>query len=55
MVTDEQGGELEARGAAFLPRDRQQVKNIQRSMPGKQRDCDVLYSIILMLECKLAQ
>ena len=53
MVTDEQGGELEARGAAFLPRDRQQVKNIQRSMPGKQRDCDVLYSI--MLECKLAQ
>ena len=52
MVTDEQGRELEARGAAFLPRDRQQVKNIQRSMPGKQRDCDVLYSI--MLECKLA-
>ena len=51
-ITDEQGGELEARGAAFLPRNRQQVKNIQRGM-GKPRECDVLYSI--MLECKLAQ
>ena len=27
-ITDELGGELEAIGAAFLPRDRRQVKNI---------------------------
>ena len=51
-VTSEQGGEIEARGAAFLPRDRQQVANFRRSVV-KPKDNDVLYSI--MLECKLAQ
>ena len=51
-VTKVEGGELEARGAAFLPRNRQQVKNFRRSV-AKCKDSDVLYSV--MLECKLAQ
>ena len=51
-VTSEQGGEINARGAAFLPRNRQQVANFRRTI-AKPEDKDVLYSI--MLECKLAQ
>ena len=52
VMTREEGGELGARGSAFLPRNRQQVANFRRSMVATQ-DSDVLYSI--MLECKLAQ
>ena len=52
ILTNEEGGEIQARGAAFLPRDRQQVSNFRRSLT-KSQDSDVLYSI--MLECKLAQ
>ena len=51
-VTSEQGGEINARGAAFLPRNRQQVANFRRTI-AKSEDKDILYSI--MLECKLAQ
>ena len=36
MVTDEQGGELEARGAAFLPRHRQQVKISREACRGNK-------------------
>ena len=43
---------MRARGAAFLPRDRQQVANFRRSV-SRTKDDDVLYSI--MMECKLAQ
>ena len=52
-VTGEEGGEIEARGVAFLPRNAQQASNIRRSIHGKLKESDVLYS--LMLECKLAQ
>ena len=52
-VTREEGGEIEARGVAFFPQNAQQVSNIHRSIHGKPRESDVLYS--LMLECKLAQ
>ena len=51
-MTKEEGGELNARGTAFLPRDRQQVANFRRST-SRTKDNDVLYSI--MMECKLAQ
>lgn len=51
-ITTEEGGVMEARGSTFLPRDRQQVANLRRSIT-KPKDDDVLYSI--MLECKLAQ
>ena len=51
-VTSEQGGEINVRGAVFLPRNRQQVANFRRTI-AKPEDKDVLYSI--MLECKLAQ
>ena len=51
-VTSEQGGEINAKGAAFLPRNRQQVANFRRAVV-KTEDKDILYSI--MLECKLAQ
>ena len=48
-VTSEQGGEINARGAAFLPRNRQQVANLRRTV-AKSEDKDILlYSI--MLEC----
>ena len=50
-TTSKQGGESEAR-ATFLPHDRQQVANFQRSV-AKPKDDDVLYSI--MLECTLAK
>ena len=52
VVTKEEGGELNARGNAFLPRNRQQVANFRRSV-SRTKDDDVLYSI--MMECKLAQ
>ena len=51
-VTDEKGGELNARGTSFLPRNRQQVANFRRSTSRTKYD-DVLYSI--MMECKLSQ
>ena len=51
-ITREQGGEIEAKGPTFLPRDRQQVANFRRSI-AKPKDNDVLYSI--MMECKLSQ
>ena len=51
-VTSEQGGEINARGAPFLPCNRQQVANFQRTV-AKSEDKDILYSI--MLECKLVQ
>ena len=51
-ITNEEGGEIQARGTAFLPRDRQQVANFRRGVT-RPKDSDVLYSI--MLECKLAQ
>ena len=51
-LTKEQGGEIQARGSAFLPRDRQQIANFRRSI-SKPKDTNVLYSI--MLECKLTQ
>ena len=51
-VTHEEGGEVEAREAAFLPWNPQQVSNIHRGI-GKPRESDVLYG--LMLECELAQ
>ena len=46
-----EGGEVDARGLASLPRNRQQISYYRRSE--KQRDNNVLYSV--MLECKLAQ
>ena len=46
-----QGGEIEAKGMANLPRNRQQIANYRRVE--KKRDDNVLYSV--MLECKLAQ
>ena len=49
-ITNEEGGEIQARGTAFLPRDRQQVANFRRGVT-RPKDSDVLYSI--MLECKL--
>ena len=52
VVTKEEGGELHARGTAFLPRNRQQVSNFRRST-SRTKDDDVLYSI--MMECKLSQ
>lgn len=52
IMTREEGVELESRGPAFLPRNRQQVANFRRSAM-VSHDSDVLYSI--MLECKLAQ
>ena len=51
-ITKQQGGEILAKGAAYLPRDRQQVANFRRSV-AKPKDTNVLYSI--MVECKLAQ
>ena len=46
-----QGGEVEAKGMASLPRNRQQIANYRRVE--KKRDDNVLYSV--MLECKLVQ
>ena len=51
-VTTEEGGELGAKGIAFLPRNRQQVANFRHSVQDT-RDDNVLYSV--MLQCKLAQ
>ena len=51
ILTKEQGGELEAHGAANLPRDRRQVKYACQRQQVK--GTNPLYSI--MLECKLAQ
>ena len=44
-VTTEKGGEIEVRSAAFLPRDKQQVKHFHRGF-AKDRDNNVLYSSI---------
>lgn len=41
-VTKEQGGELEAKGIGFLPRNRQQVANFRRSV-GSTPDNNALY------------
>ena len=49
-VTNEEGGELGAKGIAFLPRNRQQVANFCRSVQDT-RDDNVLYSV--MLQCEL--
>ena len=51
LLTMEQGGELQAKGAASLPRDRRQIKYARDHKQSK--DPNPLYSI--MLECKLAQ
>ena len=51
-LTQEQGGEIEARGSVFLPHNRQQIANFRRSV-SKPKDSNVLYSI--MVECKLTQ
>lgn len=51
-ITKQQGGKVEAKGAANVPRDRQQIANFRPSV-AKPKDSNVLYSI--MVECKLAQ
>ena len=51
-ITKQAGGKVQAKGAAYLPRDRQQVANFRRAV-AKPKDSNVLYSIVL--ECKLAQ
>ena len=51
QLTQERGGEIEARGLALLPRDCRQVSYARQKQ--SKTTCDPLYSI--MLECKLAQ
>ena len=51
LATAEEGGEIYARGASCLPRDRMQIKNFKRQNATTEEN--VLYSV--MLECKLAQ
>ena len=51
ILTREQGGEICARGAASLPRDRQQIGYARAKK--KARDPNPLYSV--MLECKISQ
>ena len=51
LATQQQGGEIQARGLSSLPRNRQQIANYRRSE--HKRDQNVLYSV--MLECKVAQ
>ena len=51
-ITKQAGGEVQAKGAAYLPCDWQQVANFCRAV-AKPKDSNVLYSV--MLECKLAQ
>ena len=50
-ATEQQGGEVQARGMSSLPRNHQQISNYQRVE--HKKDHNVLYSV--MLECKLAQ
>ena len=50
-VTSEQGGEINAKGAAFLPHIRQQVANFRRAV-AKTEDKDILYSIMLELKAR---
>lgn len=52
LATAEEGGEIYARGASCLPRDRMQIKNFRRCQ-NSTSDENVLYSV--MLECKLGQ
>ena len=52
LATAEEGGEIYARGASCLPRDRMQIKNFKRCQNSTTEE-NVLYSV--MLECKLAQ
>ena len=52
LTTTEEGGEIFARGASCLPRDRMQIKNFKRCQNSTAEE-NVLYSV--MLECKLAQ
>ena len=49
--TEQQGGEIEARGMSMLPRNRNQISYYRRVE--HKKDHNVLYSV--MLECKLAQ
>ena len=51
LATQQQGGEIQARGMASLPRNRQQIANYRRSE--QRREHNILYSV--MLECKVAQ
>ena len=52
LATAEEGGEIHARGASCLPRDRMQIKYFKRSQNSTAEE-NVLYSV--MLACKLGQ
>lgn len=50
-LTQKAGGEINIKSPSDTPRNRQQISNIRRTVPAK--DKNVLYSV--MLECKTAQ
>jgi len=51
LATQQQGGEIQARGMSSLPHNRQQIAKYRRSE--QRREHNILYSV--MLECKVAQ
>ena len=50
IATQEQGGEIGAKGLNKIPRNLQQLKNYRRN---EKKDTNVLYSV--MLQCKVCE